>query len=208
MSSMIHAFAGLALVSGAASAQELINNPTFLDVDGDGALGDGWGSFGNAGFNNFFGAPHASLFADNTSNFGGVFQTGISGAENVLYQFDLLDVRIEENLNANLWFGLEYFAGDDSTRLGEDIVSIDTNEFFGDVATGDGLAFSMQGTAVLGTVFVRPIILFDNPFFPGNASNSGQANAFVFATSLTVVPAPGAAGLLSVTAIAAARRRR
>jgi hypothetical protein len=186
---------------GSAEAQELLTNPGFEDVNTDTNYGDGWSSYGAAGFHAFFGANgHASLFMDNPGNFGGVFQTGIPGVAGMTYQFDLLDVRIESSADANLRFGLEYYQGDDSTAAGAfDIVSIPIPP------TGDGLSFSMMGTAPAGTQFIRPIIQFDDV----QSTASGQENAFVFGASLTKVPEP-AAGLLwaiGMTALLATRRR-
>jgi|GEM_PF-2823712 len=181
----------------ASASANLINNPGFNDNGG--GLGEGWGSFGAAGFNDFFGGnPHASFFSDNIGNFGGVFQTGIGGTAGALYQFDLLDVRIESNAAANYRFGLEFFQGDDATQISNTLVSIPLSP------TGDGLSFSMQAAAPAGTVFVRPIIQFDNV----TSTASGQENVFVFDTSLTVVPEPTTLSLLGLGALALIRRKR
>ncbi len=191
----VGALAGLA-TAPALAGPELLQDPGFDQGT------TFWGKFGSADFNNFFGANHASLFADNSGNFGGVFQSVAAGES--LYQFDLTDVRIESNFNANLRFGLEYYAADDATKLGETIVDIDTNDPSDGLVTGDGLSYSMQGSAVAGTAFVRAVILFDNAAPLG----SGQANAFVFNTSLMVVPGPGALAALALGAAPFARRRR
>ena len=202
MQSRIMRAAGLVLVTcgltvSSASASELLPNPGFDDL-GSGNLGEGWGSFGAAGFNDFFGGnPHASLFSDNPGNFGGVFHTGIAGIAGQEYQFDLVDVRIEENTDANYRFGLEYFLGDDSTQISNDLVSIDLS------TTGDGLSFSMTSTAPANTVFVRPIILFDNVVSTAN----GQENVFVFTASLTAVPEPASLALLATGILVLVRRR-
>ena len=189
------------LMSGNISAQELLFNPGFEDVDMDGNFGDGWGSFGAAGFNAFFGANgHASLFMDNPGNFGGVFQTGIAAVPGQEYRFDLLDVRIESNAAANLRFGLEYYQSDDGTAAGPfDIVPIP-------IIPGDGLMFGMSGIAPPGTAFVRPIIQFDDV----TSTASGQENAFVFEASLTAVPEPNAAvlGIFGIGMAFAVSRRR
>lgn len=191
--------AALATSSTAVMGQELLFNPGFEDIDLNGDFGDGWGAFGAAGFNNFFGPNgHASLFSDNIGNFGGVFQTGIAGGAGTEYQFDLLDVRLEDNIAADYRFGLEYFAADDSTKLGDTIVPISLSP------TGDGLSFSMTGTAPAGTAFVRPIIQYDNVTSTAN----GQENAFIFEASLTVVPAPSALAGLALAGMAAGTRRR
>lgn len=195
---MIGAVALLALAGGV-SAQELLVNPGFEDVDMDGSFGDSWGSFGSAGFNAFFGPNgHASLFSDNQGNFGGVFQTDIAGSAGTEYQFDLLDVRLEDNIAANYRFGLEFFAADDSTKIGESLDPISL------AVTGDGLSFSMSAFAPAGTAFVRPIILYDNV----TSTAGGQENAFVFEASLTVIPAPSAAGVLGLAGLTMVRRRR
>jgi len=193
---VIAAALALGILTASASAN-LINNPGFNDNGG--GLGEGWGSFGAAGFNDFFGGnPHTSFFSDNIGNFGGVFQTGIGGTAGTLYQFDLLDVRIEENAAADYRFGLEFFQGDDATQISNTLVSIPLSP------TGDGLSFSMQATAPVGTVFVRPIIQFDNV----TSTASGQENVFVFDTSLTIVPEPTTISLLGLGAVALIRRRR
>ena len=183
----------------AAGGAELLNDP---GVD---QFGTFWGSCGAADFNDFFGGnPHASLFADGNGNFGGVFQTGVSNVGGTLYEFVLTDVRIESNFNATLRFGLEFYAADDATKLGETIVSIDTNDPNDGLVTGDGLSFAMQATGLDGAAFVRPLVLFDGAAPLG----SGQANAFVFASSLTVVPAPAGLMVLAGGLGLTVRRRR
>jgi hypothetical protein len=192
------------MVAGSATGQELLTNPGFEDTDNNGSYGDGWGSFGAAGFHSFFGPGngHASLFMDNQGNFGGVFQQGIAGAGGMTYQLDLLDVRIEQNAQANLRFGLEYYQPDDATAAGPfDIVPIPIPP------TGDGLSYSMTGTAPAGTAYVRPIVLFDNV----TSTATSQENAFVFAASLTKIPEPASLALVAfagaLTATCLWRRR-
>ena len=189
----------MSLACGSASGGiELLNDPGFDQFD------TFWGSFGAAGFHDFFGGnPHASLFADGVGNFGGVFQTGLADSA-AQYEFALTNVRIESNFNANLRFGLEFYAADDATKLGETIVSIDTNDPNDGLVTGDGLGFSMTADSVAGAAFVRPIVLFDG----ADPLGSGQANAFVFSASLTAVPAPAGLGALACGMGLAARRRR
>jgi hypothetical protein len=177
-------------------AQELLVNP------GLESGGNGWGSFGSAGFHNFFGANgHGSLFSDNVGNFGGIFQTGIAGSAGVPYLFKLNDVRIESNTAANYRWGLEFYAADDATKLDETIVPLPLSP------TGDGLSFSMNALSnAAGVAFVRPIVLFDSV-----ASSGGQRNVFVFDASLTVVPEPSSVALLTLvgacSSLAASRRR-
>jgi hypothetical protein len=195
---LIGALATLTLGAGV-QGQELLVNPGFEDLDLDGNFGDSWGSFGAAGFNAFFGPNgHASLFSDNPGNFGGVFQTGIAGTEGTEYQFDLLDVRLEDNIDANYRFGLEFFAADDATKLGDALAPLSL------ATTGDGLSFSMTAFAPAGTAFVRPIIQYDNVV----STAGGQENAFVFEASLTVIPAPSTAGALALVGLGLMRRRR
>jgi hypothetical protein len=181
--------------SGAMAVDNTLSNPAFLDVDTNGALGDNWGAFGAASFDDFFGGgPHASLFGDTAGNTGGVFQTALAGSEGVSYQFVLTNVRIEENWDADLIFGLEYYADDDATKLGETLVVADTALR---VTEGrvDGNVFGMVGTAVAGTAFVRPIIRFENvnPTYAGQA----QAGVFVFDAFMSAVPQPGQQYLLN-----------
>ena len=183
-------FCLLLAFSASGSATELLTNPDFDSA------GTGWGKFGNADFNNFFGNEHASLFMDNPGNSGGFFQLGISATPGLEYTFELPNVRIEENAAANLRFGLEFYEADDTTKLGETIVPIPLT------TTGDGLAFSMAATAVAGTAIVRPIVLFDNVTSTAN----GQENAFFFSASLTV-PEPGSLLLVGAGGLALLRRR-
>ncbi len=181
--------------STALGVENILTNPGFDDLDLDTNYGDGWGVYGAADFNDFFaGDAHASFYGDNAGNFGGVYQQGIAGAAGVTYQFALLNVRIEENWDADLIFGLEYYAADDGTKLGETLVTIDTAAR---LANGqiEGNAFAMQGTAVAGTAYVRPIIIFNN--VNGSYSGQTQANVFVFDTFLCAAPAPGAQMLMN-----------
>ncbi|MGL4512479.1 MAG: PEP-CTERM sorting domain-containing protein [Lacipirellulaceae bacterium] len=193
VASFVHRLATVlcfAAIPAVVGAQELLVNPG-LETGGS-----GWGSYGAAGFHNFFGANgHGSLFADNVGNFGGLFQTAIPGAADTLYEFKLNDVRIEENADASFRFGLEFYAANDSTKLGETLVPISL------ATKGDGLAFSMTAsTSAAGVAFVRPIVQFDNVAAgPGN-----QRNIFVFDASLTVVPEPTSALLLGTMGVAAA----
>jgi hypothetical protein len=186
------AVAVLCIGTGSASA-ELLTNPGFETG------GTGWGSFGSAGFHDFFGGDgHASFFSDGNGNWGGVFQSGITGTPGETYQFDLTNVRIESNTNANYRFGLEYYHADDSTKIGETIDPMSL------AVTGDGLSFSMSATAPNDPLLaiIRPIILFDNAVSAGN----GQENVFVFEASLT--PEPASLGLCAVGALALLGRRR
>lgn len=184
-------------IAGTASAN-LLRNPGFEDLDSNGSYGDEWGAFGAAGFHAFFGANgHASFFSDNVGNFGGVFQLGIAGTPGTPYRFDLLDVRLEENIAASYRFGLEYYLADDATKIGEQLAPIDLS------VTGDGLSFSMTATAPAGTEIVRPIILFDNV----TSDASSQENAFVFDASLVAVPEPAGAVLLLAGVLVLGRRR-
>ena len=158
-----------------AQGQEMLKNPGFEDTDSSGRPGDYWGNWGNTDFNAFFGANgHASLFADQTTNSGGVYQQGILGTPNTRYQFDLVDVRIESGWDADLYFGLEYYDAADYTKLGTTEVQIDTS------VTGDGLHFSMSGQAPAATVYVRPYVRFDNVGYSGGSLR----NAFVFGAAL------------------------
>lgn len=178
--------------TGPASA-ELLTNPGFETG------GTGWGSYGAAGFHDFFGGNgHASFFSDGNGNLGGVFQTGIAATPGDAYQFDLTDVRIESNTNASYMFGFEYFQADDTTKIGEDFDSISL------AVTGDGLSFSMSATAPNDPLlaFIRPVIKFDNSVSAG----AGQENIFVFDASL--VPEPASLGLILAGGMTLLARRR
>lgn len=161
---------------------EALKNSGFEDTDGSGFFGDYWASFGAAGFGNLFAGEgpangHASLFANTAGNFGGIYQKSILGTAGTEYEFSLNDVRVEANIDGDFRFGLEYYADDDITKLGESIVALDTS------VVGDGLTFSMNGTAVAGTKYVRPIVLFDNVL----TTAPTQGNLFVFDASLSEV---------------------
>lgn len=188
---------GMVLALGVPSmaSAELLFNPGFEDLgDVDTDPGDGWGSFGAAGFNAFFGANgHASLFMDNDGNSGGIFQTGIAGSAGTEYQFELTDVLIESNAEANVSFGLEYYGAGDATKLGETLVTLDLNS----------PNFIMSGTAIAGTEFIRPIILFDTAV----GTPDGGENVFIFDASLTAVPEPGSLALMGVGAALLLRRK-
>lgn len=178
---------------GAAQA-ELLVNPGFEDLDMNGSQGDSWGSFGSAGFNAFFGANgHASLFADQDGNSGGIFQTGITGSAGQEYSFVLTDTLTNVNFNADVIVGLEYYDATDAVKLGEDLTPV----------IDLSAPVEVFGTAVAGTVFVRPIITFSNSVIDAN-----ENNAFVFDASLTAVPEPASLVLVGLGGLALVRRRR
>ncbi len=164
--------------SPAPSIPNLISNPGFEDLNGDGDFGDSWGRWGDTNFNDYWsGNAHASLFADAFGNNGGIYQQGIPGTVGQTYQFDLLNVRIEDNADADFRFGLEFFPADDATLIQEVLIPLDTS------TPGDGLTFSMSAPAPAGTVYVRPMIRFDNV----QSVAGNQDNVFVFDTALHAV---------------------
>ncbi|MEM7576927.1 MAG: hypothetical protein AAF328_05560 [Planctomycetota bacterium] len=195
----VSVFAALGLAAPALAVDNLLTNPGFADTDGDpsGTLGDGWGVFGAASFNAFFGDnPHASLFPDTGGNIGAIFQFGISATPGATYQFDLLDTRLEANFDADLRIGLEYWSTDDDTgiKLGETFTVLNTAERLAlpnvdDGGAVNGSVFSLRGTAVPGAAFVRPVVDYSNV----NTSYTAQpqANAFIFDTFLAEIPAAG-----------------
>jgi hypothetical protein len=166
-----------------ARGEEYLMNPGLEDINTDGAYGDYWRKWGTVDFNSFWGMNgHASFFADTIGNAGGVWQQGILGTPGTRYRFELQDVRVEANWDADLYFGLEYYGADDFTKIGETIVLADTAQ------TGDGLHYSMTATAPAGTVYIRPSIRFDNV----GSTGGSQRNLFVFTASLTYpLPLPG-----------------
>ncbi|MEM6749993.1 MAG: dockerin type I domain-containing protein [Planctomycetota bacterium] len=169
--------------SPAFGVSQLLTNPGFEDLDAVDGPGDSWGAFGAASFDAFFGAgnAHASLFPDTIGNSGGWFQAGIAGTGGTTYQFDLLNTRVEANYDADVQFGLEFYAADDTTLLGSSLTPlIDTG------AEVNGATYSHSATAPVGTAFVRPIAIYNNTF-----STGPQRNVFVFDAYLSEVPAPG-----------------
>ena len=185
----------------ASASASLITNGGFLDTNSDGDFGDGWGTFGAAAVNfEFFpnGNPgHATLFADNTDNFGGVFQVGISASAGTEYEFSI-DGQFEGEWDARLRFGLEFYAADDATKIGESLIEITDDSA---VAGMGYMTYAMSAVAPVGSAFVRPIVLFDQVLSAGGSRASTWDNA-------SLVPAPGAAALLGFGVIAAGRRRR
>ena len=152
--------------------QELLTNPGFEDS------GAGWSSTGQAGFHAFFGPNgHASLFSDNVNNNGSIFQTGIPAQPGQIFKFELSDTRIEENADANVQFGLEFWGANEASKVGEELVQLPLPGF-----EVNGGVYSMTGTAPAGTQFVRPIAWFDDV-----QSSGSQRNIFFFDASLTQV---------------------
>ncbi|MEN0019266.1 MAG: hypothetical protein AAF747_00115 [Planctomycetota bacterium] len=188
------------LTTSSLAQPELLRDPDFSGtLDGSNPA---WGTFGAAGINDFFnGNAHGSLFSDNPGNFGGIFDAGIAGVAGATYTFTLTDVRIEENFDADLRFGLEFYQTDNSTPSGPFSLSI-ISDSSSTAQTGDGLMFTMTATAPAGTEWVRPIVQFDNV----RSTAGGQENVFVFDARL--VPTPGTAGVGLLAAGALARRRR
>lgn len=203
--SCLHALLVALLIWSSQSAHAVSNllyNPGFDNVDsglnGGGMTpeGDGWTSFSQAGFGAVFGGSngHASFFAHSSGNSGGVFQSQIPATEGSLYQFDLLDTRIEANFHANLQFGLEFYASNDQTLLLRHLVPINTTERLAlpNVDSGgsvNGASFSTRAIAPAGASFVRPVVRFNqvNPSY----SNRSNASVFVFESYLAEIPAPG-----------------
>ncbi|MEM1331732.1 MAG: hypothetical protein AAGG07_14380 [Planctomycetota bacterium] len=199
MKKTCYALCVTSLLAAGASAN-LITNGGFEDSNTDGDFGDGWGTFGAAAVNfEFFpnGNPgHATLFADNTSNFGGVFQQGILGTEGVEYTFSV-DGQFESEWDARQRFGLEFYQGDDATLISAALVEITDDS----AVAGQGyMTYMMSAVAPAGTVFVRPIILFDQVLSGGGSRASTWDNA-------TLIPAPGALAVLGLGGFAVRRRR-
>ncbi len=178
------------------SSQNLLVNPGFNDT-GDG-LGSGWGSFGATNFNEFFGEgnPHASFFADNPGNSGGVFQTGIAATEGFTYTFNLTDFLVEENFGGTISVALEFFESDDTTKISEEVNTL--NLVLSDPAPAPG-SLSVTGSAPSGASFVRPLISFAD----ADGSASASENFFVFEAEMTVIPEP-ATTALAISALALA----
>ncbi|MEM1331731.1 MAG: GC-type dockerin domain-anchored protein [Planctomycetota bacterium] len=134
-------------------------NPAFLDTNGDMTTGDNWGTFGNVALDlDFFGSGnpgHATLFGDNLGNEGFLFQTGLAGTEGVTYEV-AADIQTETNWDADMFFGIEFYDATDGNKLSEVIEQIAP-------APGTGYSrFTVSATAPAGTVFVRPIVFFNN----------------------------------------------
>lgn len=173
-------------------------NPGFLNS------GEGWTSFGAAGFNEFFGPenPHASFFADNPGNSGGVFQTGIVATVGNIYTFALTDFLVEENFGGTIAVALEFYEADDMTLIAAESFSL--AQLISDPTPAPG-TFTITSTAPVGSVFVRPLISFAN----ADGSGTSAENFFVFETSLTdVVPEPTTAlfGVLGMAFFCLRRR--
>ena len=152
------AFDNASLTESTIGANRTVN-PGFLDTDSDGTLGDGWFSFGAAGFLDFFGngnPGHGTLFADNIFNLGGIFQLRIPIIEGNEYQV-IADIQFESNWQADARLALEFYAADDATKLGETVVDLPS-------AANRGLGYfryTASGVAPAGSAYVRPFIDFD-----------------------------------------------
>ena len=136
-------------------------NPGFTDPIGDGLFpADFWGTFGAAAIDfEFFpnGNPgHATLFADNPDNSGGIFQLGIPAEPGESYTM-MADISFEENWDADTFITLEFFGLDDGFKVGE--VQVEIME-----EPGTGYStFTVEAEAPAGfTEFVRPLIRFEN----------------------------------------------
>jgi hypothetical protein len=134
-------------------------NPGFLDLDADGTFGDGWFSFGAAGFLDFFGSGnpgHGILFGDNIFNVGSVFQLRIPAIEGLEYEVSA-DVQFEVNWDAEARLAVEFYASDDATKLGETVLMLPALE-----TRGEGYKrYRVSGVAPAGTAYVRPIVDYD-----------------------------------------------
>ena len=187
---------GLAVVSSASAVDNLLINPGFREVfpePVDAAVSrPGWTNSGDVYYFAFFGEnPHASFFADTIFHEGRLEQEGIVATPGTTYQFDMMDTRIEANFSPDFVFGLEYYGAGD-VKIGETISPLNYQERLNSGAAdpGDGAVngatFSIQGTAVPGTITVRPVMQYDNVTVPGN-----QTNAFLFNTHMSVAPGVG-----------------
>lgn len=137
----------------------LLYNGGFEDWLTAGDFGANWGTFGAAGFADFFnnGNPgHAVLFGDMVANTGGFFQAGVPAEAGVQYLLTL-DASFEAAWDARTQVGLEFYADDDSTKLGERLVEISEV-----LDAGYGQQTRVAAVAPAGTAFVRPVVLFDN----------------------------------------------
>ncbi|MEO1534753.1 MAG: GC-type dockerin domain-anchored protein [Planctomycetota bacterium] len=140
-------------------------NPGFLDLDSDGNVGDGWFSFGAAGFLDFFGSGnpgHGTLFGDNIFNEGAVFQLRIPAVEGTDYEVSA-DIQFESEWDADARLAIEFYASDDATKLGETVMMLPALD-----TAGQGYkTYRVSGTAPTGTAYVRPIVDFDLVFTGG-----------------------------------------
>lgn len=154
-------------------------NPGFIDVDTDGLFGDGWGVFGAAAVDfQFFGdnnPGHATLFGDNTANIGSVFQAGIPASAGTAYEATFR-IQWETNWDARTQYGLEFYAADDATKIGEQIIEITEDSDF----AGTGYRrYDVLATAPEGTAFVRPIVQFDEVLSNGASRGCTVDNVLV-----------------------------
>ena len=114
----------LAATGSGAQPANLVANPGFVELDAGGdavASLDGWGAFGEASALDFAGDTnrgHATLFGGRFGSSGGVFQQGIPAVPGARYELTIR-IRWEENWDARTRFGLEFFAADDATRVGD-----------------------------------------------------------------------------------------
>ncbi|MEM9064043.1 MAG: GC-type dockerin domain-anchored protein [Planctomycetota bacterium] len=167
--------------AGQVTAQNLLTNPGFDDLDTDTVFGDSWGTFGAAGFDNFFpgsGPGHAILFGDTVGNAGGFFQQGVAGTEGVEYRFRI-SASWELFWDADTFIAIEFYEGDDTTLIASREFNINETP-----DAGYGVR-EICAIAPAGTAFVRPVVRFDNVAFTGSL----QAATFDDAELVVVDPA-------------------
>lgn len=154
----IVAVCGLAWSASAQNAV-LTRNPGLIDVDGNLSTGDEWFTFGAASAGlDFFGfgnAGHGTLFGDNVGNAGGLFQLTIPATPGTTYEM-AVHLSFESNWDATTFYGLEFYAADDATKLGETTAEVD------EITDVGYLRYDLTATAPAGTAFVRPIVRFQD----------------------------------------------
>ena len=181
------ASAAVGIATAPASASNLTTNPGFLDVDEDLAFGDSWGTFGAIAFLDFFNdnnPGHATLFADQLPNVGFLFQTGIPAVPGETYEVGA-SVSFESSWDATTSFGIEFYAADDATKVGETVTQISG-------PLGEGYRrYRVQATAPAGAVFVRPVIFFDNVQSAGASRAATVDNMTLSIATDNLVENPG-----------------
>lgn len=178
------------------AADENVNrlaNGAFLDLNGDFTPGDGWFSYGAAGLNDFFGAGnpgHGTLFADFVSNNGGIFQLRRAGRPGEVYEFSAA-IQFESNWDARAEMVLEFWGADDGQfpfagKLGEAVLTLPNS------ARGLGYRrYTLTATAATGTVYVRPVVRFDQVQSNGSSRAATIDNALLVVADDNLINNPG-----------------
>lgn len=149
---VVLAVVGLLLAGSSALGQQLLLNPGFE------TNGVHWGKFGNADF---------ADWAKETGEYGGALQgwvwdggggffQSVHAVPAATYTFSVRARKEELFQASDVYLKLEFYKEDDATKAGHDQGTIN----IGPMLAEEWQTFTIQGTAPVGTAFVRPVFGF------------------------------------------------